>query len=183
MKGWENNSACILGYLELFKQLSADDVDQNRCVEAYQTLLARDMATPESTPLAPHILRERFHLDQRESLLLMAALAFEMDSGLRNQFRSRYGLTLPTIEYGLLLITPLCPVSVETIAELTGPNILCGLLLTTAEQTAYAMERPLMLCRAAVSFLTGLSLPDLKGVQAMIPQQDTSTGRRVSPHP
>ena len=172
MKGWENNSACILGYLELFKQLSADDVDQNRCVEAYQTLLARDMATPESTPLAPRILRERFHLDQRESLLLMAALAFEMDSGLRNQFRSRYGLTLPTIEYGLLLITPLCPVSVETIAELTGPNILCGLLLTTAEQTAYAMERPLMLCRAAVSFLTGLSLPDLKGVQAMIPQQD-----------
>ena len=103
MKGWENNSACILGYLELFKQLSADDVDQNRCVEAYQTLLARDMATPESTPLAPRILRERFHLDQRESLLLMAALAFEMDSGLRNQFRSRYGLTLPTIEYGLLL--------------------------------------------------------------------------------
>ena len=122
MKGWENNSACILGYLELFKQLSAEDVDQNSCLEDYQTLLARDMATPESTPLAPHILRERFHLDQRESLLLMAALAFEMDSGLRNQFRSRYGLTLPTIEYGLLLITPLCPVSVEE-AEFSLRNL------------------------------------------------------------
>ena len=35
--------------------------------------------------------------------------------------------------------------------------MLCGLLLTTAELTAYPLERPLILCRTVLAFLTGMS--------------------------
>ena len=174
MPGWKDNSACILGYLALFQSLAAEDADGAACVSQWKELLAQELATPPEVTLAPQVLRERFQLDQREFLLTMAALALEMDSGLRAAFRSRYGLSLPTVEYGLQLIAPLCPSSVDTLAELAGRNALTGLLLTTSEQTAYALERPLILCRSAFAFLTGLSLPDCPGISPLLPSQDAA---------
>lgn len=173
MPGWEHNPACILGYLELFRTLAAEGGEAGDAPERYRELSARDRETPETVLLAPRLLRDRFGLGRRDALLLMAALAFELDGGLRRAFRSRYGLALPTVEYGLQLISPLCPAGVETLAELAGTNPLCGLLLTTAEETAYAMERPLVLCRGAAAFLTGLSLPDLRGITARFFEGET----------
>lgn len=168
--GWSDNSDCILGYLRLFQALAADQADPSVCMTQWQELQAMELATSDTVMLAPRILRERFDLDLREYLLVMAALAMEMDNDLRTLFRSRYGLTLPTIEYGLQLIAPLCPSHVGILAELNGHSVLTGLLLTTAEPTAYPLERPLILCRAAVSFLTGLSLPELRGIQVFLPE-------------
>lgn len=168
MAGWSDNSACILGYLSLFQALAADQEDSSDCITQWQELQAAEQATSDTVMLAPRILRERFDLDLREYLLVMAALAMEMDNNLRTSFRSRFGLTLPTIEYGLQLIAPICPSHVGILAELNGHSMLTGLLLTTAEPTAYPLERPLILCRGAVSFLTGLSLPELRGVQPLL---------------
>lgn len=173
MPGWKDNSACILGYLTLFQSLAAEQADEAACVSKWKELQTQELATPSEVTLAPRILRERFGLGQREFLLTMAALALEMDSGMRAAFRSRYGLSLPTVEYGLQMIAPLCPSSVDTLAELGGHNALTGLLLTTSEQTAYTLERPLILCRAAFTFLTGLSLPDCPGISPRLPSQDT----------
>lgn len=172
--GWSDNSACILGYLGLFQTLAADQADPSACMTQWQELQTMELATPDTVMLAPRILRERFDLDLREFLLVMAALAMEMDNDLRTAFRSRYGLTLPTIEYGLQLIAPLCPSHVGILAELNGRSTLTGLLFTTSEQTAYPLERPLILCRAAISFLTGLSLPDLRGVQPLLPDSSAA---------
>lgn len=170
MDGYLENSACILSYLDLFKNLSTGDRDTSICITHWQELQAMELATSDTIMLAPRILRERFNLDLREYLLVMAALAMEMDNDLRTLFRSRYGLTLPTIEYGLQLIAPLCPSHVGILAELNGHSALTGLLLTTAEPTAYPLERPLILCRGAVSFLTGLLLPELRGIRPLLPE-------------
>ena len=174
MPGWADNSACVLGYLALFQSLAAEQADEAACASQWQELQARELATPSGVTLAPRVLRERFQLDQREFLLTMAALTLEMDSGMRAIFRARYGLSLPTVEYGLQLIAPLCPSSVDTLAELAGRNALTGLLLTTSEQTAYALERPLILCRSALAFLTGLSIPDCPGISPLLPSQDAA---------
>ncbi len=171
MPGWEHNSACILDYLELF-QVLASEGGEAAAPGLYRELSARERETPESVPLAPRLLRDRLRLGRRDFLLLMAALAFELDGGLRRAFRTRYGLALPTVEYGLQLIEPLCPAGIETLAELSGPSPLCALLLTAAESTAYAMERPLVLCRGAAAFLTGLSLPELRGVSPRFPRRE-----------
>lgn len=168
--GWSDNSDCILSYLRFFQALAAEQADPSACMTQWQELQATELATSDTVMLAPRILRERFELDLREYLLVMAALAMEMDNDLRTLFRSRYGLTLPTIEYGLQLIAPLCPSHVGILAELNGHSALTGLLLTTAEPTAYPMERPLILSRAAVSFLTGLSLPELRGIHPFLPE-------------
>ncbi len=59
------------------------------------------------------------------------------------------------------LVAPICPSGCETLAALAGQNTLCGLLLTTAEPAAYPLERPLILCRTALAFLTGLSMAEI----------------------
>lgn len=160
MKGYENNSQCVLDYLALFQSLSAEETEQ--CLRQWHGILERERVSG-GVPLAPPLLRERFCLGERDFLLAMAALALEMDGGLRNAFRRKYGLALPSVEYGLQLISPICPSACETLAELAGENILCGLLLTTAQLTAYPLERPLILCRTALAFLTGLSTAELPG--------------------
>lgn len=173
MAGWSNNSACILDFLKLFQTLSAEHVNLSICATQWQELQNTELVTPDTILLAPRTLREHFTLDLWEYLLVMAALTIEMDNDLRTTFRSQYGLTFPTIEYGLKLISPLCPNRVEILADLNGLNTLTGLLLTTSQQTAYPLERPLILCRAVVSFLTGLSLPDLHSIQPLLPECST----------
>lgn len=172
MEGYPDNSACILDYLDLFRCLAAGKEDGRDCAKQWSAIQTRESATPNTVVLAPPRLRKQFDLGERELLLVMAAVSLEMDGGIRAAFRSRYGLSLPTIEYGLQLIDPLCPNHVETLAELAGHSRLTGLLLTTAGQTAYELERPLILCRAAVCFLTGLSLPDCSGLTVLLPRED-----------
>ncbi len=162
MNGFENNSQCILEYLALFQTLSGEEADAERCRQMWDTILEREQAS-DGVQLAPPFLRLQFQLEERDFLLAMAALALEMDGGLRNTFRRKYALALPTIEYGLQLISPLCPSSCETLAELAGDTMLCGLLLTTAELTAYPLERPLILCRTVLAFLTGMSAAEIPG--------------------
>lgn len=163
MNGFKNNSECILAYLELFQILSAQEPDRDAALAAWGEITGRERDTPEEIQLAPCILRQAFGFNEREFLLTMAALALEMDGGLRSVFRGRYGLTLPTVEYGLTLIEPVCPNEVETLAELAGRNMLCGLALTAVQQTAYPLERPLILCRTLLAFLTGLAFADIQG--------------------
>ncbi len=146
MNGFENNSQCVLEYLALFQALSAEEMDAEQCRQKWHMILEREQSS-DGVQLAPPFLRQQFQLGERDFLLAMAALALEMDGGLRNTFRRKYALALPTIEYGLQLISPICPSSCETLAELAGDTMLCGLLLTTAELTAYPLERPLILCR------------------------------------
>ena len=162
MDVYQNNSQCILDYLDLFQALAAKDADEAQCRQRRRAILQRERASGD-VRLAPSLLRQRFRLGERDFLLVMAALALEMDGGLRNSFRRKYSLTLPTIEYGLQLISPICPSGCGTLAELAEGNALCGLLLTTAEPTAYPLERPLILCRMAAAFLTGLSMADIPG--------------------
>ena len=162
MNGFENNSQCILEYLALFQTLSGEEADAERYRQMWDTILEREQAS-DGVQLAPPFLRLQFQLEERDFLLAMAALALEMDGGLRNTFRRKYALALPTIEYGLQLISPLCPSGCETLAELAGNTMLCGLLLTTAELTAYPLERPLILCRTVLAFLTGMSAAEIPG--------------------
>lgn len=160
MEGYSNNSRCISDYLALFQALSAEDAAQ--CRKKRRAILEREQSSGD-VPLAPALLRRRFRLEERDFLLAMAALALEMDGGLRNAFRRKYALALPTIEYGLQLISPICPSGCETPAELAGGNLLCGLVLTTAGPTAYPLERPLVLCRTVLAFLTGMSTAEIPG--------------------
>jgi len=171
MEGYRNNSQCILDYLALFQALSAEEVDAEQCRQKWQTILERERSSGE-VQLSTPFLRQQFQLGEGDFLLVMAALALEMDGGLRNAFRRRYGLTLPTIEYGLQLISPLWPSTCETLADLAGENTLCGLLLTTAERTAYPLERPLILCRTVLVFLTGLSAAEIPGCTPLM-EDDT----------
>lgn len=162
MEGYRDNAACILDYLSLFQALSAQDVDEGQCRQQWQAVLTREQASGEAQ-LAPPVLRRQFRLGERDFLLAMAALALEMDGGLRTAFRRRYALALPTIEYGLQLISPICPSGCGTLAELAGESGLCGLLLTAAEPAAYPLERPLILCRTILAFLTGLAMAEVPG--------------------
>ena len=162
MNSFENNSQCILEYLALFQALSAEKVDAEQCLQMWHMILEREQSS-DGVQLAPPLLRQQFQLEERDFLLTMAALALEMDGGLRNAFRRKYALALPTIEYGLQLISPLHPSRCETLAELAGDTMLGGLLLTTAELTAYPLERPLILCRTVLAFLAGLSMAKIPG--------------------
>ena len=162
MNGFESNSQCILEYLALFQALSAEEIDAEQCRQKWHMILEREQSS-DGVQLAPPFLRRQFQLEERDFLLALAALALEMDGRMRNTFRRKYALALPTIEYGLQLISPLCPSSCETLAELAGDTMLCGLLLTTAELTAYPLERPLILCRTVLAFLTGLSMAEIPG--------------------
>lgn len=169
MAQWQDHSACILDYLKLFQALAGNEEGADSAELLWREILEREQGGKEAK--TPQMFRERLELDTREFLLAMAALALEMDGGLRGVFRSRYGLMLPTVEYGLELIAPLCPARVEDLAEFSGWSALTGLLLTTAEQTAYSLERPLILCRAAASFLTGPALPELPGLTVLLPEE------------
>lgn len=171
MEGYSDNSSCILGYLALFQALSAGDT---RAAAAYKTIRDREQATPDEVVLAPRILQAQFSLTEQELLLCMAALALEMDGGLRHTFRSRYGLRLPTLEYGLQLLEPLCPSDCAALARLYGSNPLLGLLLQIpADPPGVLPEYPLLLDRQLVAFLTGLSLADTPGLQL---RADTAAG-------
>lgn len=171
MDGYENNAQCILDYLALFRSLSAEGADAGRCRDQWHTILAREQSSG-GVRLAPPSLRLQFRLGERDFLLAMAALALEMDGGLRQVFRREYALSLPTVEYGLRLIAPICPVSCETPADLAGRNPLCDLLLTAAALTAYPLERPLILCRTALAFLTGLSMASIPGCTPLTEEED-----------
>ena len=162
MSGFESNSQCVLEYLALFQALSTEEADAEQCLQMWHTIFEREQSS-DGVQLAPPFLRQQFQMEERDFLLVMAALALEMDGGLRNAFRRKYALALPTIEYGLQLISPLYPSRCETLAELAGDTMLCGLLLTTAELTAYPLERPLILCRTVLAFLTGLSMAEISG--------------------
>lgn len=168
MEGFESNGACVAAYLELFQTLQ-DGGEAASPARLYAALGEREGLTPPEVPLAPPILRERFGLADWEFLAVMAALALELDGGMRGQFRKRYALELPTVEYALQLISPICPVTVETLAELTGRGALRSLLLTTAAGSAYPLERPLILCRAAFAFLTGLCAADVPAMELLLP--------------
>ena len=171
MEGYENNSKCVLDYLALFQALSAEDVDAEQCRRQRHAVLAREQVSGEAQ-LAPPLLRQQFRLGERDFLLTMAALALEMDGGLRNAFRRKYGLVLPTIEYGLQMISPICPSGCETLAELAGKTMLCGLLLAPAEPTAYLLEQPLILCRTILAFLTGLSTAEIPGCTPLMEKDE-----------
>lgn len=164
MEGYSNNNACIMAYLDLFQALSggADGGQQ------WQEILAREQATPPGVVLASRILRQTFSLSEQEFLLCMAAMALEMDGGLRNEFRRRYGLHLPTLEYGLQLLDPLCPMDGEALAGLYGENPLCRLLLQIpAQPPAVLLEYPLLLDKQVFGFLTGLSAADTPGARLL----------------
>lgn len=163
MDGYQTNSDCILDYVTLFQLLSEEQPNEEQCKQMRKNILARETATPTAVTLAPSYLQQRFALCERDLLLIMAALVLEMDGGMRNQFRRRYGLNLPTLEYGLQLIDTICPSSCETLAELSGEGVLCALLLPSAESTIYPIERPLILCRSAFACLTGLQIADIPG--------------------
>ena len=171
MESYQNNSQCILDHLALFQALSAEGADAGQCRDQWQTILERERAS-DGVQLAPPHLQKQFQLGERDLLLVMAALALEMDGGLRNAFRRKYALTLPTVEYGLQLISPICPSGCETLAELAGRNTLCGLLLTTAGPASYPLERPLILCRTALAFLTGLSMAEIPGCTPLMGSED-----------
>ncbi len=162
MAGFENNGECVLAYLDLFRDLAGGEREKD-CPARLEALRAREEES--GCFLAPVSLRERFGLNGREFLLAMAALALEMDGGLRGGFRRTYGLSAPTVEYGLQLIGPVCPAGVETLAELAGQNVLTGLLLIPPGTEVYPLERPLALCRAVLAFLTGPSLAAVPGVE------------------
>ncbi len=130
MSGFESNSQCVLEYLALFQALSTEEADAEQCLQMWHTIFEREQSS-DGVQLAPPFLRQQFQMEERDFLLVMAALALEMDGGLRNAFRRKYALALPTIEYGLQLISPLYPSRCETLAELAGDTMLCGLLLTT----------------------------------------------------
>ncbi len=165
MAGFEDNGGCVMAYLELFQALSGGEEERGGCPARLEALLAREA---ESTRfLAPPALRTRLHLNAREFLLVMAALALEMDGGLRGAFRRTYGLDTPTLEYGLHLIEPLCPTGVSALAELMGPNALTGLLLTPPGAEVCFLERSLILCRAALAFLTGPAPAAIPGVELL----------------
>lgn len=166
MKGYENNSQCILDYLTLFQALSAEEADAERCRTLWRTIRIREQLSA-GVRLAPPSFRLEFRLGERDFLLAMAALALEMDGELRHRFRRNYALSLPTVEYGLRLISPVCPGSCETPADLAGRNVLCGLLLTAAGLASYPLERPLILCRTALAFLTGFSIAEIPGCTAL----------------
>lgn len=163
MDGYQTNNACILDYLALFQQLGAEQPQEESCRQMWQRILTQEAATPEDIPLSPSCLRQRFALCERDFLLVMAALALEMDGEMRSRFRRRYGLNLPTLEYGLQLISAICPSSCETVAELNGAGALDTLLMTAAESTGYPIERPLILCRSAFVFLAGFQIADIPG--------------------
>lgn len=169
MQAWEENAPYILEYLRLFQSLAAGDP---MAAGIWEELQERESAAPETVVLAPRLLRERLGLDLREFLLVMAALCLEMDGALRCGFRGRYGLSLPTVEYGLELIGPLCSAGAETLAALCGRSTLTGLLLTAAGQACCPLERPLVLCRAAAAFLSGLSLPEVPGLSVLLPETE-----------
>lgn len=168
MTGYESNAQCVLDYLALFQALSDRAADAGSCRAQWAAILERERSS-SGVRLAPPLLRRRFRLNERDFLLVMAALALEMDGGLRNAFRRSYGLSLPTVEYGLQLISPICPSGCQALA---GKNTLCGLLLTTAEPSAYPLERPLILCRTALAFLTNLSAAD---IPACMPRLEDGT--------
>lgn len=172
MNGYQTNNDCILDYLALFQALSAKSPEENRCRQMWEAILEKQAATPGTILLAPPILRQQFALGERDFLLAMAALTIEMDGGMRGCFRRRYGLHLPTLEYGLQLVSAVCPSSCEALAELNGGVPLCTLLLTPAEAAAYPMERPLILCRSAFAFLTGLQIADIPGCSVRIEQDN-----------
>jgi len=167
MEGFESNGACVMAYLELFRALQNAGAEGDGPARLWAALGERERCTPRDIPLAPPMLRERFGLAPWEFLPAMAALALEMDGGMREDFRRAYGLELPTLEYALRLIAPICPVTVETLAELAGGSVLCTLLLTTAQGSSYPLERPLILCRAALAFLTGFSFAYIPGMEAL----------------
>lgn len=168
VNGFQNNSECILAYLDFFHLLSTERSNSEIAQAVWEEILERETATPEEVRLAPRFLRDRFDLNTRQFLLAMAALALEVDCSLRSLFRDRYGLALPTVEYGLKLTEPVCPTAVDTLAELTGPNMLCGLVLTTSQSVTYPMERPLILCRTLLAFLTGLTFADIQGCTPLL---------------
>lgn len=170
MEGYCQNSQCILDYLDLFRALSQDQPEAEICRVLWENMIRREAATPEEVRLAPPLLRRQFGLCQRDFLLVMVALALEMDGALRGRFRRRYGLSLPTVEYGLQLIAPICPSTCETLAELAGSGPLCTLLLTAAENSGYPMERPLILCRTALAYLTGFQAADIPGCTLLLEQ-------------
>lgn len=168
VNGYISNEECILDYLALFQNLSSQDADPDSCREHWNTIQLREEATPSSVPLAPQILRWKFELEELEFLLCMAALALEMDGGLRQTFRRQYGLQLPTLEYGLQLIRPLADFRCETLAIFFGENPLTELLMKLpGEVPGTILEYPLLLCNSLVSFLTGLSAAYVPGFHLM----------------
>ena len=92
MDGYENNAQCIWDYLALFRSLSAEEADAGQCREQWHMILAREQSSG-SVRLAPPSLRLQFRLGERDFLLAMAALALEMDGGLRQIFRGKYALS------------------------------------------------------------------------------------------
>ena len=168
MGGYRDNSECVLDYLSLFQALAAQEADGAACRARWEEITQREGETEPGVQLAPRQLRQCLGLSPRDFLLTMAALALEMDGNLRGGFRRLYALNLPTVEYGLQLISPLCPSGCDTLAELAGPNPLTGLVLTTAELTAYPLERPLILCRTALTYLTGLSQAEIPCCTALL---------------
>lgn len=168
MAGFENNNSCILAYLGLFQALAGGEAESSPA--RLEGLLAGEGES--GCFLTPPALRERFCLSRREFLLTMAALALEMDGRLRESFRQSCGLDTPTLEYGLRLIGPLCPAGVDTLARLSGWTPLTGLLLIPSGAEGYLLERPLVLCRAVLAFLTGAALADIPGVEALCGEEE-----------
>lgn len=159
-----HNSRCILAYIELFQALSEEETEKGATL--WETL--REGEASAGGFLATRSLRERLGLNGREFLLGMAALALEMDGGLRGKFRRTYGLDAPTVEYGLRLIDPLCPTQVSTLGELAGEGTLLELLLVPPGTQTYPLERPLILSRAALAFLTGPCRAHIPGVEILL---------------
>lgn len=158
MANFVDNSGYILAYLKLFQDLSGEGAEA--CPADLEEILAGERET-----FAPAVLRRRFGLDRREFLLMMAALALEMDGALRGGFRRRYGLDAPTVEYGLRLIEGLCPTEVSTLGKLAGRSALMELLLAPPGPERYPLERPLILCRAVLTYLTGFSSARVPGIE------------------
>lgn len=149
---YSSNHECIMHYIQLFHHLASDQNEQ--AYTLWQRIQQKERCTTDQT-LGPKQLRERLQLSTHTFLLVMAALALEMDIELRAGFHEKYDLDHPSLEYGLLLTSPLCPFTSSLLADLTKQNILCDLLLIADNESSYTLDRPLILCRTAFAWLTG----------------------------
>lgn len=154
---YKSNYECIVDYLQLFRYLCNGKNDES--ISFWNYIQSKESIT-DSSILGCVQLRKKFNISDQEFLLVMVALCFEIDSELRENFRQKYSLQYPTIEYGLLLISPIYQCDFEFLAKLTKKNLLSGLLLSK-NNSYYTQEQPLILCRMVFAWLSGLCTAEI----------------------
>lgn len=141
-----SNHAYLMEYLRLFHALASEENEQ--AAGLWQRIRQYE-GNADENELGALRLKRAFALSELDFLLVMAALALEIDAELRTMAQKGYHLKYPCLEYGLHLIAPLCPVDSNTLGQLASQNKVCDLLLVPEPNLPYSLFRPLVLCRAA----------------------------------